>query len=215
MHHHTLKTQKTAHIYTHNTFSEKTLSVWIVLHGYGQLTKYFIRKFNILPEEHFVVAPEALSRFYVQGYSGRVGANWMTKEDRLIDIEDYIRYLNHVYETFIFPHLNENIKVNVVGFSQGGATASRWVNNTGFKVDNLILWSCVFPPDMNFETIQNKNLDCYLLYGNEDEFNVQQQVEEIKPVIESGKVNCKIIPFEGTHNIPSKVLLDLISQYNL
>ena len=40
--------------------------VWVALHGYGQLAEYFVRHFvPFAGDERLVVAPEALSRFYV------------------------------------------------------------------------------------------------------------------------------------------------------
>ena len=51
---------------------EKT--IWIVFHGYGQLAKFFLRKFNLLFEDNtLIVAPEGLNHFYLKGFSGRVG----------------------------------------------------------------------------------------------------------------------------------------------
>ena len=52
--------------------------------------------------QRLIVAPEALSRFYVES-SGKthadthVGASWMTREDRLSDIEDYVEYLDALH----------------------------------------------------------------------------------------------------------------------
>jgi hypothetical protein len=67
-----------------------------VLHGYGHLAPYFIRKFNSL-EDSFIVAPEGMYRFYLYGSSGRVGACWMTKEERLDDALDF--YSMHGFRT--------------------------------------------------------------------------------------------------------------------
>jgi hypothetical protein len=44
-----------------------------------------------------IIAPEGLSRFYRKGFSGDVVASWMTKDDRLDDMEDYVRYLNDLH----------------------------------------------------------------------------------------------------------------------
>ena len=66
----------------------------IVMHGYGQLAKYFSRKFHSCPSSYYIVAPEGPHRFYKQGYSGRVGASWMTKEAREVDIKDNLNWLN-------------------------------------------------------------------------------------------------------------------------
>jgi len=59
--------------------SAATRQLWLVAHGYGQLAEYFIRHFKAVyaadPAGTVVVAPEALSRFYLAGNGGRVGAS--------------------------------------------------------------------------------------------------------------------------------------------
>jgi hypothetical protein len=61
----------------------------LVTHGYGQLAKTFIRRFEpIMDAQTLVVAPEGLSRFYWGGFDGPVVASWMTREDRLDEIAD-------------------------------------------------------------------------------------------------------------------------------
>ena len=130
--------------------------VWIICHGYGHLAHYFIKKFEpISNEETLLIAPEGLHRFYLNGVSGRIGASWMTKEDRLSDIEDYTNYLNTIYESLILPISPQLLTVKCVGFSQGGATISRWLDKTNFRIDNMILWASVFPPDLELNEGNN------------------------------------------------------------
>ena len=40
-----------------------------------------------------IIAPQGLHKFYLEGTSGRVGASWMTKENREDDIKNYLVYL--------------------------------------------------------------------------------------------------------------------------
>ncbi|MCZ8216519.1 MAG: phospholipase, partial [Cyclobacteriaceae bacterium] len=83
---HTISFQFKARYQTLGKLDANTRKVWFVLHGYGQLAEYFLRKFKSLEaQEIFVIAPEGLSRFYMedvtrrsQGGSQRVGATWMT-----------------------------------------------------------------------------------------------------------------------------------------
>ena len=75
------------------TFEEK--EIWLVLHGYGQLAEFFIGKFQGFDSsERLFVAPEATNYGYLTGLAGRVGANWMTKHEREIAIENNHRYLD-------------------------------------------------------------------------------------------------------------------------
>ena len=72
---------------------DKADKLLYVLHGYGQLASYFIKSFDKISDSYFVVAPEGMHRFYLKGTSGRVGASWMTKEAREIDIDENTKNL--------------------------------------------------------------------------------------------------------------------------
>ncbi|RZK92309.1 MAG: phospholipase, partial [Hymenobacter sp.] len=97
MEHH-LTISRTARYQQLGEFSAATRQLWLVAHGYGQLAEYFMRHFNSVhgldPTGTVIVAPEALSRFYISGTSGRVGASWMTTADRLVEIADQAAYLD-------------------------------------------------------------------------------------------------------------------------
>ena len=84
---------KTFRYFTHGD-PLKANQIVYVLHGYGQLAEFFIRKFQHLSDDYFIVAPEGMHRFYLSGSSGRVGASWMTKEERETDIQDNLNWLN-------------------------------------------------------------------------------------------------------------------------
>ena len=80
-----------------NELTEATERIWLVFHGYGQLAEYFIKKFEDLdPTKNFIIAPQGLSKYYLQGVYGRVGASWMTKEDRLTEIANQYAYIDEV-----------------------------------------------------------------------------------------------------------------------
>ncbi|MEZ4758913.1 MAG: hypothetical protein R2810_03875 [Flavobacteriales bacterium] len=68
--------------------------VWVVLHGFGQLARFFLNKFEGLEEGLLIAAPEGLSRFYLDEQHQRVGATWMTREDREHEIGDQLSYLD-------------------------------------------------------------------------------------------------------------------------
>lgn len=200
-----VKVDKTFRYFTYGD-PEKAEHVWFVLHGYGQLAFYFLRKFNVLdPEKHFVVAPEGMHRFYLKGTSGRVGASWMTKEARLDDIDDNHNFLdtlsNEILSSYTFKHRT------LLGFSQGGATASRWHQRNTFKADNFVLWACVFPPDLEAsytDSVFQKSNNFFVI-GTEDEY-FQEQFDEILETYEKNLPDISIIKFKGPHNIHSSGL---------
>ena len=113
---HQISIKKTAKVYTLGNITTAK-HVIVVLHGYGQLAKYFINKFKpLVDDDYYIIAPEGLSKFYLNGHSGRVGASWMTKEDRQIEINDQIEYL--------INNLSKEIKV--------------WTNNIFTDSPNIV-----------------------------------------------------------------------------
>ncbi len=209
----TIKINKTA-IYHSLGDIKSAKTIWFVLHGYGMLAAYFIKKFEpIVNDNNCIIAPEGLSKFYTEGFYGRVGASWMTKEDREDEIEDYINYLNQLYDVITKETNNSGLKINVVGFSQGGATASRWIANKKINLDNFILWSSVFPDEMNFETF-GQNFNTFILYGDNDEFSINEHIEKQQNLLEKSNLKYKLIKFKGIHDIPKNVLIEQSSINN-
>ena len=129
--------------------------VWFVLHGYGQLAPSFIRHFAVLDDgTRLVVAPEALNRFYLEptswrgAGSARVGATWMTREERLVEIDDYVRYLDTLAAE-VLGSARRAWRVTVLGFSQGVATAVRWLCRGRTPAERLVLWAGPLPPEVD------------------------------------------------------------------
>lgn len=203
--------QKTVRYYTHGN-AETADNIWIVLHGYSQLPEFFIRKFQQLdPEKNFIVAPEGFHRFYRKGTSGRVGASWMTKDARLDDIEDNHNYLNQLAEKLI---KNNSFKQRfLLGFSQGGATASRWHHSGNFNADHFILWASVFPDDISMEEGKSGMLNSnnYFVVGNDDQY-FQGKMEEVKEFFKNQEFESKLITFEGDHDIDKQTLLSIAKE---
>jgi predicted esterase len=209
---HQITIQKTAHYVTIGEINEQTENVWFVIHGYGQLAEYFIKKFKVLDDgKTVIVAPEALSKYYLKEFSGRVGATWMTKYERDSEITDYINYLNHLYETVLQGFDVNRLKINILGFSQGTATVARWCMNKTIKFDRLILWAGYFGNGIQdvIDPIKLKNKEVVLCYGKEDEFlvkiNIQQYEKDIQKVIS----HVQIHTFDGGHNIDEELLLKI------
>lgn len=203
---HPVITPLKARYFTLGTLHSKTPAVWLVCHGYGQLASYFIRHFQPLTEAgHYVIAPEGLSRFYLQGFSGRVGASWMTKEDRQTDIDNYVQYLSDVYQA---ATNGTDIPLHLLGFSQGVATISRWALLSGVPFQQLVLWAGVFPPDLPIElpTAVLTKRKVSVVYGTSDPFLEQARIEEQLLLLKSRGITPEVISFDGKHEISESVL---------
>lgn len=195
----------------------QTKEVWIVLHGYGQLASFFLRKFSgLINKDTCIIAPEGLSRFYLEGFSGRVGATWMTKEDRITDIQNYLHYLNNLYSKIIAPKISSDTKITLLGFSQGCATLMRWIVDDQINFDRVILWAGVVPPDIDFSKGKKllKNKPFYFVYGKEDPFLKESSFEDIFQLFKKLDIQPGIHTFEGGHHIDENTLLKLFSTVN-
>lgn len=203
---HHIQISQQARFFTLGERTPETKGIWLVCHGYGQLAPYFIRHFKVLADAgHYIIAPEGLSRFYLQGTSGRVGASWMTKEDRQADIDNYVAYLTSIYDKLIQGH---PAPLNLLGFSQGVATISRWAMFSGKPFEQLVLWAGVFPPDLPLElssaTLKSRQVS--IVYGNNDPFLSEEIIKEQLQALKALGNDPRLISFEGKHEMNAAVL---------
>jgi predicted esterase len=206
---------KTARYFVLGEPSEQIEQIWFVCHGYGELAKYFIKKFEVLNDgKTLIVAPEALNRFYRQGFSGKVGASWITKEERDSEIADTTNYLNLVYEELVAALKNKKVKITILGFSQGTATVCRWVSDKKIHIDNLVLWAGFFTHDLNYEDNREllNRLNTFIVMGKQDEFYSEETVLEQLKIPTEKNINHRFLYFDGKHEIDSKTLLEIAKQ---
>lgn len=207
---HYLKIEKSARFYLSGPLKAQYRGVCFALHGQGQLAQFFIHPFKTKSlSEILFIAPEGLHRYYLEGAKGRVGASWMTKEDRLRDIEDYCGYLDTVWD-HIIPHLNlkEPHNIGVLGFSQGVATACRWLSYTQHQFSYLINYAGIYPPDLPEKEALDKmqRIPVQHLLGDEDEYiTVARMNQSLAEFSEKG-FPAELHVFKGSHRIYPEVL---------
>lgn len=210
-----ISVSRTARYFTLGNLNEKTESVWIALHGYGFHAGFFIKKFEpIADEKTYIVAPEGLNRFYKEGFSGKVGATWMTNEDRLNEIRDYVSYLNSLAEMIFQKVERRKVKLNILGFSQGAATMVRWLNDRQVKADNLIVWCSKVPDDFDYENHSDlfsisKN---YLRLGSSDPFMKWADPDKYLKIYEKQGLDFDFEWFDGKHEILENDIVSLSSK---
>ena len=190
--------------------------VWFVLHGYKQLARRFLRRFEaIANEKRLVVAPEGLSRFYVSSGGGRhgaesvVGASWMTREDRLAEIDDYVRYLDRLADRF-----DSGARVTVLGFSQGVATASRWVTAGAIRPRRLLLWGDFLPPDLDLERAEEAmdGVEVVLVRGSDDPALSPKLAAREAERLAGTRLQPRTVTYIGGHDIDGGTLEALAAE---
>jgi len=185
---------------------EASPELWIVLHGYGQLARYFLNAFEGLEEGRVIVAPEGLSRFYLDTDHSRVGATWMTREDRLHEIDDQISYLDTLVADLAKSAM-PGAAVNVLGFSQGVATATRWAVQGKTGLNKLVLWAGSVPPELDRDALlalRHTNIDQVL--GDKDEYADASDLENTARRFESAGVPHRKHLFSGAHRLEPVLL---------
>jgi predicted esterase len=211
---HHLTVPRTARYYTLGELVPVPAEIWMVCHGYGQLAGRFLAKLDALDDgRRLVVAPEGLSRFYVEGGTDtKVGASWMTREDRLSEIEDYVHYLDALFETACRPVDRAGAKLTVFGFSQGTATASRWAMRGKPRVDRLVLWAGLLPPDVEPGAHRRalNAMDLVLVLGDGDEFTSGAALAEQRAALDQAGVRYRVFTFPGGHRLDADVLRQVV-----
>lgn len=203
--------------------------VWFVLHGYKQLARRFLRRFEPLADgTRLIVAPEGLSRFYADESPGRhgpgaaVGATWMTREDREHEIADYVRYLDALADRLLgTPGVGGRApggarpRVTVLGFSQGVATAARWTTLGRTRPDRLVLWGDFLPADLDLVAARSawRATEVILARGHGDRVFGDPHVgaeEELR--IRGAGLEVRRLSYDGGHDIHQPTLQALAAE---
>lgn len=204
---------RSARVYTLGDVSNAN-DVWLVCHGYGQLAGGWIEEFeSVAGDGRLIVAPEALHRFYIDpppapASQRRVGATWMTREDRETDIADYVRYLDAVYD-----HVNpKNARVRAFGFSQGCATVFRWAAMGKSRIDDLILWAGEVPPDVDMQpaAVRLHQTRIVLTYGTNDGLIAQTAQARNRELLDGAGLSYQVHHYKGGHHLDDGLLSRLI-----
>jgi predicted esterase len=201
------------------SLEEELTEVWVVCHGHGQLAGRFLSRFQpIERSDRLFVAPEALSRYYLappkagpHPADAPVGASWMTSEDREFEIADYVSYLDQLHDE-IFSIVNRgSVRLWVLGFSQGTATAARWIARGQVEPDRVVLWSGLLPPELDREGAARlvRRSPLTIVVGREDEFATPERVAEQGMRLKTLDVPYTTMRFDGGHEITSDALMRL------
>ena len=215
-HAHHLRVERTARYYTLGAEGGEGRAIWFVLHGYGQLAGTFVKFFaDIANAGAIVVAPEALNRFYLVNPESApardrpVGATWMTREDRESEVSDYVEYLDALYDEITE---SRRVQINAVGFSQGAATVTRWLLNGRSRIDRLVLWGGLMPPEVDLVrgAVRMRDTRVTLVAGTRDQYISEEVLAAERARFDAAGIECEVIRFDGGHVISRSVFPRLL-----
>jgi len=195
---------------TLNSFTEKTKNVWIVFHGMGYLSRYFINYFSELDaEENYIIALQAPSKYYQDKKYKHVGASWLTRENTVVETENVLNYVDAVFRKEIPDEVPNLI---VLGYSQGVSIATRWVAKRKIQCNKLVLHSGAIPHELkpdDFEFLKS-SAEVIYLYGDKDQYITEaRKTEQQLNGNELFKNRLTIEVFDGIHEVNREFLLKI------
>ncbi len=185
---------------TLNTLTSKTKYIWFVCHGMGYLSRYFLKYFQGLnPDENYVIAPQAQSKYYIPPKFKHVGASWLTRENTPMETENVMRYFDSIFANETFT---EDKRLIVLGYSQGVSVALRYMAKRKLQCAHLIAHSGGIPVELKAADFNYFRGKTTLIYGDKDEYLTPERVaEETKKAKSLFGQNLEIIEFNGIHEV--------------
>lgn len=220
-HEHHLTTTRAARYYMLGAPSPLVRECWVVLHGYGQLAGRFARHFAaVAGPTRLILVPEALSRFYLgddvsSHAQARIGASWMTREDRLAEISDHVGYLDLLWARIAEGLDTDAVTLGALGFSQGAATACRWTTLGTSPVRRLVLWGGAVPDDLPMAALRDRLAGSPVTYvvGDLDQFRSAEAMASQLERLRSHAVPSVLRTFAGGHHMDAVTLADVLAHY--
>jgi len=212
MREHHLEVRRTARYVTLGPTDGNGAELVFAFHGYGQLAASFATALAPIDNgARAIVVPEGLSRHYREATSGQVGASWMTKEDRNHEIGDYVLYLDAVFDSV--SGVSDSRPLDLFGFSQGSATAWRWIAAGRVRPRRLIVWGGEIPPDLDWAAIGDRirTVEVVLVAGTEDQYATPDRMERGAATLDAHAVSHRTITFDGGHRLDTRILGDLFT----
>jgi|SRR6056297_1043473 len=199
---------------TLNQLTAKTKNVWVVFHGIGYLSRYFIKYFTELnAEENYIIAPQAPSKYYLNDTYRHVGASWLTKEDTQQETQNLFQYIDAVLNAESIP---EHCNLIVFGFSQGVSIATRWVAQDKIQCSKLILYAGGLPKELgpeDFEHLVANKTEIITIIGNNDAYlTPKRMLEEGEKTMVLFKGKAKEIRFTGGHEVKKDIINSLVQR---
>ncbi len=184
-------------------------TVWIVCHGLGYLSRYFIKHFQHLSaKKHTIIAPQASAKYYSDNTFTKVGASWLTKENTKAEIQNVLSFLEEIYRVESIEKYNRFI---LLGFSQGVSIATRWAALRKIKPDKLILYAGKLPVELTESHFEHlKDTEIVNVLGTKDPFITEELMDQERDrltMLFSHPILFKT--FEGGHEVKPSIISEL------
>lgn len=130
----------------------------------------------------------------------------MTREDRLNEIEDYIRYLDLLCAEVLRGLDRERVRLVALGFSQGAATIARWAARTVYAPDPVVLWGSLLPPELHPAPRMFGDATVILAVGSADATVPSERAAREQTRLRAAGVSSELVEYDGGHRIRREAL---------
>ncbi len=197
---------------TQNKLGPKTKNVWLVFHGIGYLSRYFVKYFNGLdPEENYIIVPQAPSKYYLKNEYKYVGASWLTKENTATEINNVINYIDAVLDSEKLP---KGVDLILFGFSQGVSVATRWLARKKANCKLIVLYAGGIPNELtaqDFEFLDYNSTQIKIVYGDQDQYLNPERLKNEKVKSDTlFRGMAKTMAFIGGHEVQPEIIQNLV-----
>ena len=139
-------------------------------------------------------------------WAGYIG--WHFAPGRLHEIDDYVRYLDAVHDAVGAGGAE---RVVVLGFSQGTATASRWVTLGRVRADHLICWAGDVAHDLDPAALRDRlgPAGLTLVTGTADPYLDADRLAAAEARLHAHAVPFRRRSFDGDHRLDAETLREV------
>ena len=102
-------------------------------------------------------------------------------------------------------------RVNVVGFSQGAATAARWIAHGRVPATRLVLWGGLVPPDAELSRGPQalRGVPLTFVLGSRDHYVSEAALDEDVARMGRSGITASVVRFDGGHAVSRAALRQL------
>lgn len=187
--------------------SRDTRRVWLVFHGIGFLSRYFLKYFEHLdPAENYIIAPQAPSLYYLDKTYRHVGASWLTREHTMRNMENLLTYLEALWRR---ESLDQVPGLVLMGYSQGVSVLCRWVALRKRVPGRIILYGGRVPEGLSGTDFAHLPQDTpvEVFEGDADPYlPASTRQERHQHLKECFGDRLEIQPYEGGHELQPELI---------
>ncbi len=172
---------------------------WLVgFHGYGENAEQNLQQMRRISgaERCLICAIQSLHLFY-NTKSREVVGSWMTRQQRLLAIEDNVAYVRSALEG-LREQFGAPQSLVLLGFSQGAAMAYRAAARCISSIDGLIILAGDVPPDVA-DTASGKLPPILLGRGHEDPWYTEEKLQADLDTLKRLDTPVEVCRFPGGH----------------